>query len=265
VQRKAYVDQIRRERLKKHVDQNTTSVGIYTGCLHPTLRPMSVVEGNRLHVGDTFPDIDLLKLRVAEEANLRGISYHTTRSEIRQLRCYGYNFVVEANNTEYAQGFVVTVCSVRNGDDYSNIPTHANQYNVPQDRYYSPYKTSMVAPLNVAMIADNPGCTNKTLRGLLKQYGKEYALTDSILQEARAASREMLFGTADVNVTYAATVKKELEERGHIVRMEYTERRQTLKNIELIVLSEEMLRRKHSLLSTMSKEERSRRRSTGTC
>jgi len=256
VQRKAYVDQIRRQRLIKHVDQNTLSVGLYTGCLHPTLRPMSVVEEYRLRVGDTFPEIELLKLRIAEEANLRGISYHTTRSEIRQLRCYGYKFVVEANNTEYAQGFVVTVCSVRSGDDYSNMRTHANQYNVPQDRYYSPYRTSMVAPLIVAIIADNPGCTNKTLRGLLKPYGKEYAFTDSILQEARSASREMLFGTPEVNVRYAATVKKELEERGHIVRMEYTERRQTLKNIELIVLSEEMLRRKHNNNSTMSKEDR---------
>ena len=256
VQRKAYVDQIRRQRLIKHVDQNTLSVGLYTGCLHPTLRPMSVVEEYRLRVGDTFPEIELLKLRIAEEANLRGISYHTTRSEIRQLLCYGYKFVVEANNTEYAQGFVVTVCSVRSGDDYSNMRTHANQYNVPQERYYSPYRTSMVAPLIVAIIADNPGCTNKTLRGLLKPYGKEYAFTDSILQEARSASREMLFGTPEVNVRYAATVKKELEERGHIVRMEYTERRQTLKNIELIVLSEEMLRRKHNNNSTMSKEDR---------
>ena len=176
VQRKAYVDQIRRQRLKKYVDPNTISGGLYTGCLHPTLRPMSIVEGNRLRVGHTFPDIEVLKLRVAEEANLRGISYHTTRSEIRQLRCYGYKFVVEANNTEYAQGFIVTVCSVRSGDDFSNMPTHANQFNVPQQRYYSPYKTSMVTPLIVAMMADNPGCTNKRLRGLLKQYGKEYAL-----------------------------------------------------------------------------------------
>ena len=256
VKRKAYVDQIRRQRLKKYVDPNTISGGLYMGCLHPTLRPMSIVEGNRLRVGHTFPDIEVLKLRVAEEANLRGISYHTTRSEIRQLRCYGYKFVVEANNTEYAQGFVVTVCSVRSGDDYSNMPTHANQYNVPQDRYYSPYKTSMVAPLIVAIIADNPGCTNKTLRGLLKQYGKDYAFTDSILQEARSASRAMLFGSAEVNVRYVATVKKELEERGHIVRMEYTERRETLKNVELIVLSEEMLRHKHNNNSTMSKEER---------
>ena len=88
---------------------------------------MSVVQEERLRVGDTFPDIDTLKLRVAEEANLRGISFYTTRSEIRQLRCYGYMFVVEANNTEYAHGFVVTVCSMPNGDDYTNMPQQSFQ------------------------------------------------------------------------------------------------------------------------------------------
>ena len=41
---------------------------------------------------------------------------------------------------------------------------------------------------------------------------------------------------------YAKSVKEELEKRGHIVRMVYTERRETLKNIEVIVLSEELLR-----------------------
>ena len=177
-------------------------------------------------------------------------------AKIRQLRCYGYKFVVEANNTEYAQGFVVTVCSVRIGDDYTNMPQQSFQYNFPQEKYYSPFKTSMVAPLILGMIADNPGCTNKMLRCFLKTYGKEYAFTESILQEARTAARTLLFGTPEVNITYADTVKEELEKRGHIVRMVYTERRETLKNIEVVVLSEELLRRKHNDSSTMSKEER---------
>jgi hypothetical protein len=258
VERKAYVDKIRRQRLKLNVaDKNTAgSVATYSGCLHPVLRPMSVVEAERLRVGDTFPDIDTLKLRVAEEANLRGISFHTTRSEIRQLRCYGYKFVVEANNTEYAHGFVVTVCSVRNGDDYTNMPQQSFQYNSPQEKYYSPFKTSMVVPLILGMIADNPGCTNKMLRCFLKTYGNEYAFTESILQEARTAAKTQLFGSSEVNVRYVRTVKEELEKRGHIVRMVYTERRETLKNIEVMVLSEELLHRKHNDNSTMSKEER---------
>ena len=36
---------------------------------------MSDVEARRLRVGDTFPDIDTLKLRIAEEAYLRGIRF----------------------------------------------------------------------------------------------------------------------------------------------------------------------------------------------
>jgi hypothetical protein len=117
-------------------------------------------------------------LRIAEEANLRGISYKTTRSKICQFQCYGYLFVVEANNTEYAQGFCVTVCSVQHGNDYTNLPQNAGQYNVPLEKYYSPFKTAMVVPLILGMITDNPGCTNKTLRGFLKGYGSKYAFTE---------------------------------------------------------------------------------------
>jgi hypothetical protein len=118
---------------------------------------MSEVEENRLQVGHTFPDIKLLKLQIAKEANLRGIRYKTTRSKIRQIRCYGFLFVVEANNTEYAQGFCMMVCSVRHDDDYSNLPQNAAKYNVPLEKYCSPFKTAMVVPLILGMIADNPG------------------------------------------------------------------------------------------------------------
>ncbi len=71
--------------------------------------------------------------------------------------------MVEANNTEYAHGFVITVCSVRNGDDHTNMPQQSFQYNRPQERYYSPFKTAMFVPLILGMIANNPGCTNKML------------------------------------------------------------------------------------------------------
>ncbi len=65
-----------------------------------------------------------------------------------------------------------------------------------------------------------------------------------------------LFGSPAINVTYAATVKDELQKLGHIVRLNYTGRRETLKKIEVMVLSEELLRRKHLANSTMDKEER---------
>ncbi len=97
-------------------------------------------------------------------------------------------FVVEANNTEFAQGFCVMVCSVQHGDDYLNLPQNAARYNIALEKYCSPFKTAMVVPLILSTIADNPGCTNKTLRGFLKGYGNDYALTESILQEAKSAA-----------------------------------------------------------------------------
>ena len=95
----------------------------------------------------------------------------------------------------------------------------------------------MVVPVILGLILDNSGCTNKTLWGYLEAYGKEYALTESILQEARTAAQTLLFGTAKINVTYAKRVKNELVKRGHVVRVRYTGRRETLKNIEVIILA----------------------------
>jgi len=149
---------------------------------------MSDVEARRLRVGDTFPYIDTQKLRIAEEANLWGIGFMTTRSEVRQVRCYGHMSGVEANNTNPSNGFLVTACSVRHGDDYSNLWQQVKKYNVEQEKHYSPFKSAMVVPVIVGLISDNPGCTNKTLRGYFKAYGKEYALTELILQEARTAT-----------------------------------------------------------------------------
>jgi hypothetical protein len=130
------------------------------------------------------------------------------------------------------------------------------KYNVEQEKYTKPYKRAMVVPVILGLIADNPGCTNKTLRGYLKAYGKEYALMDSILQEARTAARTQLFGTAKINVTYAEMIRNKLAKRGHIVRLRYAGRRETLKNIEVIILSEELLRLKHLDNSTLDKDER---------
>ena len=85
VKRKAFTDQGWQEQMKQNVELNSAAVVNYTGCLHPTLRTMPDVEARRLRVGDTFPDFDTLKLHIAEEANLRGIGFMTTRSKVRQV------------------------------------------------------------------------------------------------------------------------------------------------------------------------------------
>ncbi len=149
---------------------------------------------------------------------------------------------------------MITVCSVWHGDDYSNLPQQLEKYNVAQVKYSSLFKSAMVVPVILGLIADNPGCTNKTLRGYLKAYGKEYALVDSILQETRTAAQTQLFGTSKNNVTYAEMVKNELVKRGHIVGVRYTGRRETLKNIEVIILLEELLQQKHLDNSTLDND-----------
>jgi hypothetical protein len=133
-------------------------------------------------------------------------------------------FVVEANNTDSSNGFMVTACSVRHGDNYSNLRQQVEKYNVEQEKHCSPFKSAMVVPVILGLNSDNPGCTNMTLWGYLKANEKEYTLTESILQEARAAAWTLLFSSAKINVTYAETVKNELVKRGHIVRVRYTGR-----------------------------------------
>ncbi len=64
--RKAFTNVRQAKRLKEAAN---TEIEQYTGCLHPTLRTMAEVDNSRLLGRHTFPDKDLLKLRVAEEAN----------------------------------------------------------------------------------------------------------------------------------------------------------------------------------------------------
>ena len=114
----------------------------------------------------------------------------------------------------------------------------------------------MLVPLILGLIGDNPGCTNKTLQDFLKPYGKEYAFMESILQESQSAARKQLFGSPEMNVTYHRHVRDELTKLGHIVEMKYTTRQEMLKNIKMIVLAKELLRRKHHNNSTMERGKR---------
>jgi len=85
----------------------------------------------------------------------------------------------------------------------------------------------------------------------LEPYGKTFALTDAIIQGARTCARLELFGTPEKNVMYAEAIRSELRTHGHIFEMKFTTRRETLKNIERIVIAEELLRRKHDDNSTL--------------
>ena len=61
----------------------------FTGDSTPTLRPKSKVLADRLEVGHSFALKSTLIMRVAQEANLRGIDFNTVRSDILSFKCTG--------------------------------------------------------------------------------------------------------------------------------------------------------------------------------
>jgi hypothetical protein len=54
-----------------------------------------------LEVNHTFPDKEILVLRVAEEANLRGVNFVCTRSDLCYFKCTGPRFCVIARHSEH--------------------------------------------------------------------------------------------------------------------------------------------------------------------
>ncbi len=73
----------------------------WTGVCTSTLWTMKEVEdGPRLAVGQTFPNKDLIVLRTAEEANLRGIYVTIVKSSKFTFCLSGIGFYVSATNSE---------------------------------------------------------------------------------------------------------------------------------------------------------------------
>jgi hypothetical protein len=103
--RKAFTDQQRAKRLKEAAP-NTEKVESFTGCFHPTLRTISEVEKSRLKVGHTFPSKEILKLRVAKEANNRSVHFYVPHSEVRQYKVYRKMFADKANKMKQRMGIM---------------------------------------------------------------------------------------------------------------------------------------------------------------
>ena len=79
-------------------------------------------EARRLNPRDSFENKEVLRMRIAEEANLRGVWITTIRSDSRVLLVVGDKFYVKANNSE-RNGWVVTTAIVRLGD--GNLPDNS--------------------------------------------------------------------------------------------------------------------------------------------
>lgn len=86
--------------------------------------------------------------------------------------------------------------------------------------------------------------SNSNLKEILKMYGNDYAFTKSILQSARTMARMAIFGDGRVNAKYVLALKAELELRGHFVDVLFSDREQALRRLMIVVLNEEVNRRK---------------------
>ncbi len=114
----------------------------------------------------------------------------------------------------------------------------------------------MIVPLIATTIAEMPMVSNKVLRNILEPYGKAYCFTENILQNSQTKARKLIFGVPEENVGYASFLKDELEKLGHFGSLSFTNRKETIKNLEKIIISDEVLRRKDAHLEDLAPNNR---------
>ena len=56
----------------------------------------------------------------------------------------------------------------------------------------------------------------------------------------------MIFGDADENVGYVFFVKEDLMKAGHHVQLSFCTRKETMQNLDKIIIADEVLRRKNA-------------------
>jgi hypothetical protein len=205
--RKAFTDQQRKNRanlacegLKVSEDVNPSD---YKGCNLDRIRTMDKVEAHPLMANHTFSSRDIVYLRVAEEANLRSIVIKINRSDNQQFVASGIDFYVRALFTD-GVGWLVTTAVCRDGDDILKIPP-SHCVTIPLELQSgrsigTPLKSKMLVPIILNAVAGNPGIPSRYLRELFSKYVRSYALTDSILQEAKDLAKKQIFGQAKHNV-----------------------------------------------------------------
>ena len=74
--------------------------------------------------------------------------------------------------------------------------------------------------------------------------GRTYCFTDAIIEGARTKARKLIFGDADENIAYVHFVKEDLEKAGHHVEISFTTCKETMTNLDKIILAEEAQHRK---------------------
>jgi hypothetical protein len=236
---KAYTEKQRSKRRKKG---NLLASVVFSGDDSPSLRLESTVENQRLIVGDSFADKVILRMRVMEEANLRGISVKTVRSDNYTLKVKGEQFFVLASYSK-KKGWVVKHAMVRENNplpklDVSGLEDadHDDDKALPR----TPFTSKWLVPLIHAAVEEKPNITNGDLCHILLPYGKPYALTRAVLQEARKLARSELFGDPTENAKYIFALEDELRLRGHVVKIITTSKQKALNRLKIQILNDEM-------------------------
>ncbi len=240
-ERKAYTDKQRCARVKECQSAPVSKLSRYSGDNSTQLRTMKDVESNRLEEGHTFASRDIMNLCIAEEANLRCIKMKVERSDSTHFVVLGIKFYVSGTYSETC-GWKANTVVCRDGDDLLKIPPNAWNENMDEEisRIRTLFKSKWLSPIILSAVLDSPGFSYVTLREILKQYGNNYALTDSILQLGRDIAKNQLFGKAEVNVKYAEAVAGRMRALGHEVKLIFATRREVLTAVSSIVLSEEL-------------------------
>jgi len=109
-------------------------------------------------------------LHVAEEANLRGINFVCTRSDLHDFKCTGPRFCVIAHHSERL-GWLVSVANICECDEFGGDVVDVDA--IPK-KFTSPFWTKWIVPLILSIINDSPAISNKNLRHALSAYGKEH-------------------------------------------------------------------------------------------
>jgi hypothetical protein len=76
------------------------------------------------------------------------------------------------------------------------------------------------------------------------------------LQNSRTEACKLIFGVPEENVGYASFLKDELEKLGHFVSLSFTNQKETIKNLEKIIIADEVLRRKDAHLEDLTPNNR---------
>ncbi len=218
-----------------------------------------------------------MSLRIAKEANLRGKYLTTYCSDLFNLIVFGDRFFVGSTFIP-GSGWKVKISSVREGDEGLNLKlegqlakmnivvqqrrgkqrsekggnkqakkgddtsTKEDQATKEARKPRTPYHRQWVADIIKPVMMYNPEMAYKEIKQALSLYGKEYVLTDSLLQDAKHVAREDLFGTAEQNAKYANGVVLELVAMGHHADLQFSSRTVVNSRMGKLILLEESVR-----------------------